>query len=203
MKVSRRMKIISGIALITGVMALIACSSVSTPSQPQTASQWEQKYPEVFNNAGYSKLIESASLKNSQSNLSESYLALRGTVTNPFGIRDDVLDYTLNYFQGNESAIIYGIKLSQVITNLFLSNNNQSAKYYYNETFIMSWCVWHATSLPIKITYVEHIDKILRNTPERDQQFNKVEKLLSGGIYGYGDLTDLEISKKCNEIIDL
>ena len=49
---------------------VVACATIESESKqsnsaPQTVAQWQQKYPQVFANAGYRGLIESsAQIKN-------------------------------------------------------------------------------------------------------------------------------------------
>ena len=192
------MKIISGIALITGVMALIACSSVSTPSQPQTASQWEQKYPEVFNNAGYSKLIKSASLKNSQSNLSESYLALRGTVTNTFGIRDDVLNYVITNIKKNNTSFYAALRVSQLMQQQMLESTPEKVLNISQNMFIAVSCI-KLPDINQETNFIRQLNYLYRNTALREQREKNIESILNGKFID-PNMTMDDIKNSCNRM---
>ncbi len=58
--------------------------------------KWEKRYPQVFNNSDYNKLIESDGILNKLKNNPESLQELQGKITNEFGIRDDILEYILS-----------------------------------------------------------------------------------------------------------
>ena len=63
MKVSRKMKIISILGIAVVGVVVIACASfnnkppTSVKITPQSIDKWQKKAPQLFNNAGYSKLI--------------------------------------------------------------------------------------------------------------------------------------------------
>ncbi len=200
MKMSKKMKIISMVAIGMAAILTIACANVSSSTiEPTSTQQWQKKYPQVFSKVGYSKLIESQGKLSQYQNIPESTQELIGTITNQFGIRDDVLSFTFNYFQGNESATIVAIKLAQIMTNLYLTNNQKDARNYYDQMFVAGWCLWHVLTVQDKIRYTRTVEKYISDTPARKEQSDKVDGLLSGGIYGYGNRTNADLKNICNK----
>lgn len=112
------------ILLISAVIGVIvACSTLVNNSHLNVDHQdkWKSKAPALFNNAGYSKLMESANII--INNVSESQVALIGKITNSFGIRDDILEYIIkNIPNNNESAIRAAIKLTQYRQQIYYGN---------------------------------------------------------------------------------
>ena len=46
-------------AITIAAIVTIACANVSNPTdEPSSTQQWQKKYPQIFSNVGYSKLIE-------------------------------------------------------------------------------------------------------------------------------------------------
>ena len=201
MKVSKRMKIIAGVTIAVAALVVIACANVSnSPNEPSLNQQWQHKSPQVFSNGGYSKLIASQGKSYQYQKESKSTEQLVGKITNPFGIRDDILTYTLDYFKGNESATIVAIKLAQSMTNLYLASNQKDARSYYDQMFVAGWCLWHVSTAQSKIEYTRTVEKYTNDTPARKEQSDKVDRLLSGGIYGYGNRTDNDLKNTCKEL---
>lgn len=86
---------------------------------------WQKREPELFNNVGYSKLVESAP-QIVNKNLSESELKLEGVITNPFGIRDDILEFIVaNIPSNNESALRAAILSAQINQQIYYGDITQ------------------------------------------------------------------------------
>ena len=102
--------------------------------------KWEKRYPQVFNNSGYNKLIESNSILNKLKNNPESLQKLQGKITNEFGIRDDILEYILSLNLNNEFVNIAAIKYAQGINLIYYSdlNFNEKQKIDNNLSLILT-----------------------------------------------------------------
>jgi hypothetical protein len=75
-------------------------------------------------NVGYAKLEESVLYV---ANQSESMAALIAPITNPFGIRDDILDYIIKTIPAsNESAMRAAIKMMQYEQQVYYGNPSES-----------------------------------------------------------------------------
>jgi hypothetical protein len=111
---------------VTGIVA-IGCATMGdndTDSQANNQKKWQKQAPQLFNNVGYSKLAESAP---KVADLPESLEELRGTITNPFGIRDDILEYIVkNIPSNNESAVRAAIKVAQYDQMIYFGNLTES-----------------------------------------------------------------------------
>ena len=130
-------------------------------------SKWEKDYLKIFNNSGYSKLIESKGILNKLKNNPESLQELQGKITNEFGIRDDILEYilSLNLDESNNYA---AIRFSQTINGIYyLSKNNIEANIFANQNVLVDICFSNINNNWIKIT--ENIEKMMRNNKDRDK----------------------------------
>jgi hypothetical protein len=111
---------------VAGIVA-IGCATMGdndTDSQANNQKKWQKQAPQLFNNVGYSKLVESAP---KVADLPESLEELRGSITNPCGIRDDILEYIVkNIPSNNESAVRAAIKLAQYRQQIYFGNLSES-----------------------------------------------------------------------------
>jgi hypothetical protein len=138
MKVSNKMKIISMVAITITAIVTIACATVSNPNdEPSSIEQWQQKYPQVFNNVGYSKLIESAEIKSKKIAELEQKIV---SVTNKFGIYDPVLQYLITHIS-NESMLYASIRFQQYNELMYMSDSVESAVYYAREGNLPLHCM--------------------------------------------------------------
>ena len=85
--------VIGIIVVIVSVFACATCEKDNVQGDNKVdISYWQQKSPKLINMAGYSKLGESNSGNDNVSS-NESKDMYIGKVTNPYGIRDDVLEF--------------------------------------------------------------------------------------------------------------
>lgn len=194
------------LAILLVSIAAIASSCAtpqnsSTNTSLNTAAQ-NDKWVQIFKNAGYTS---KPSLNNESAielirNLPESMQAIAGTVTNPLGIRDDILEYTLATFKDNPKALSAAIAYAQYDYWISLAYNKQSARKYYQAMGYAIWCVDYFADFQTGLKYSRNLAKLLRDIPAREKHEHFVEaNYLSPGIYGFGNLSDKELAQKCEQ----
>ena len=148
----------------------VSCAVVSNTNKSQKTItnyiDWESKAPELFNNAGYSRLIES---KNNLDNINNNKVQDQqyiGEVTNPFGIRDDVLDFIINYFPKNESAIYAAIRIEQYDRLIYEVSSEKEAIKLANKDEIPIWCLGNVIGSIGVDRYLDGLGKIRLSTDE-------------------------------------
>ena len=187
MKVTKKMKIISAISLI-GVLAIVlACATTSNGTKEQdtqinTPQKWQQAYPHVFNNVGFSMLVESnVMIKNSPQNQQFPI----GQVTNPYGIRDDVLEFIFKTIpSNNESATYAAIRLEQNQLQIYKTENESDAVYYANEGFLPIVCLSQALGSIGSSKYLDELDKIQRRTSDGKNMDKVIRQKLGWKVLG-------------------
>lgn len=127
---------------------------------------WDKKYPSVFKNVRYSKLIESKGILEAYENSPESLQILRGKITNEFGIRDDILEYilSLNLSESNNYAIV---KFSQIATIIYFQAKNKTEATSYSQILVQSLFCFKSNNW-LKIS--QKIDSMMRDTKERNKR---------------------------------
>jgi hypothetical protein len=200
MKVSRKMKILSSISIVIISVVAYACANLNNNganvATHQSIAQWKTKAPQLFNNVGYSKLIESSTQLNK--NMSESQAELIGTITNPFGIRDDILDYILaNIPESNIRSRIAAIKMVYYDQEQIGITNDKILNQIENKAAAGLYCI----KLPLldEHQFIKGYDKLLRNTPARLNEQNRIEHLLNGHVISadFG-INTYDFKKQCS-----
>ncbi|MCE2706522.1 MAG: hypothetical protein LW807_05540 [Proteobacteria bacterium] len=195
MKVSKKMKISIVLSCIVAVVIGVSCASTKSTSpgidiNHENTAKWKAKAPGLFANVGTLTIVESSV----NVNVSESQNALVGKVTNPFGIRDDILDYIIiNIPESNERARLASVKLAILNQNEIFISNFEQLNSFENQASAAITCL----NLPIKDSYkfIKGYDELLRNTPDRLSEQNRIEYLLNGRVISpnFGD--------KCNQLL--
>ena len=195
MKVSKKMKISIVLSCIVAVVIGVSCASTKSTSpgidiNHENTAKWKAKAPGLFANVGTLTIVESSV----NVNVSESQNALVGKVTNPFGIRDDILDYIIiNIPESNERARLASVKLAQYYSSMINNTNIINVNLLANSASASITC----SNLTIGDSYKfgQGLDKLLRNTPDRLSEQNRIEHLLNGCIISpnFGD--------KCNQLL--
>jgi|GEM_PF-4395297 len=182
----------------------VSCAVNKSPQSASANSQdkWQQQYPQLFNNAGYAA-VESRAYESQLTmlkNMPESWHELAGPVTNPFGIRDDILEYTLDTFKDNPKALAAAIAYAQYDYWTSYAGDKQLARGYYQKMGIVGWCITYFSSFNTRLQYSRQEADLLRNTSARAKHERDVEvNYLSPGIYGFGNLTDKQLADKCEQ----
>ncbi len=196
MRVSKKVKIITLVSIVTVAIVSLACASMNNKTNEllsnqvtkQSISKWQLKAPQLFNNVGFNSLIESGVIDN---NLSESMVQLQGVITNPFGIRDDILEYILaNTASHDDKLLRASIRLAQSDQQIYYGSNitNEIALAYNKKGCLMVSCIsQYMGNLNNWSNYVIGMDKLMRNTKERDKYMWYIDrKYFSWKILGSG-----------------
>jgi hypothetical protein len=172
-KMSKRMKIATLTGIILGTALAIACASFSTNSSSAdklntNASKWLSKYPQLGK-------VQVAQLSQDKPlNLSESTSTLEGTITNSFGIRDDILEYIVkNIPENKESALRAAIKLAQNQNFIYYKLESEEALKLEDNNALLDGCLIIFLG---NVNISMGIDSLMRNTPERDAHMWKIDR---------------------------
>ena len=206
------MKKISLISLIIVGAVTIGCAVLKynddatnrPPSVVQAEKVWQQKNPQLFSNAGYLKELEESAPK--VANLPESLVQLRGVSTNPFGIRDDILQYIFtNIPESNESATRAAIKMMQYMQQIYYGDLTESEVMAVHEKEVLSFsCLvdyldGNSSAGIQNIRSSGNIMKKMRDTKSRDEYSWAVDKkYFSWKVLGTG-LTIAEEQEACEK----
>ena len=120
------------IGMVIASLFVVGCAVVKlnesvTPEEQSAPSvaKWHNKNPQLFSNVGYIQQLEESAPK--LAHLPESLEELRGVSTNPFGIRDDILQYIFtNIPESNESATRAAIKFMQYAQEIYYGDHTES-----------------------------------------------------------------------------
>ena len=199
---TKKVKIVTGVIIAIIASIIIACANFKNSTSDninitrQSTAKWKQKVPQLFNNVGYSKLIESYS--NTKQNVPESMVHLAGRITNPFGVRDDILDYILAHTNNNESALLAGIKFAQNEQSIYFSNiSQQEAIKLATNNALVGWCIVKYLGKDNSFKIIDNVDSLMRNTKERDRRMWDIDTRYFGWqVLGSG-LTGTEEDERC------
>ncbi len=166
--------------------AVVKCNESVTPQEQsaQALTKWHNKNPQLFSNVGYIQQLEESAPKLAK--LSESLEELRGVSTNPFGIRDDILQYIFTSIpESNESATKAAIKLMQYLQEIYYGDHTESEiMLVHQREGLAIGCLMDYTDdiqLPSKIM------NQMRNTKARDEyMWATARKYFSWKVLGTG-----------------
>ena len=201
-KVSQKLKIISGIAIVAVGIICLACASMKSSAKENIShnaidiAKWHVQAPTLFNNNGYKALLESNSNDGGINNHTHSTTYI-GEVTNPFGIRDDVLYFIINYFPKNESAIYAAIRMEQDNTMIYKSIKESDIIQYANSPAV--WCLGNIVGAVNLSKYVENVDNLKLSTNEGKMVDNVIRKKLGWKIFGFGHKTNQQLDTICEK----
>jgi hypothetical protein len=161
----------------------------SHTDKPVVKHNWNNEIPRVLHNAGYVAELEESAPR--LLNLSESLDELRGPITNPFGIRDDILEYIMtNIPKDNESAIRAAIKEMQYDQAVYFDNpSGEEALRLDAKSALADSCLmtYMNTDTPLAIW------RVMRNTDARDKYMWAIDrKYFSWKVLGTGLTIDDE-----------
>ena len=159
---------------------------------------WQKKYPQLSNNAGYGKLAASVPAYQAKT---ASQLELIGKVSNEFGIRDDVLKLILNTIpESNVRATIAAIKMVQYDQQQIGVTDDKEMNLIANKALAASYCL----DIPMmdRYNFGQAYDKIIRDTPARKAEQNRIEHLLSNHVISadYG-IQSYDAKEQCDHFL--
>ncbi len=159
---------------------------------------WQKKYPQLSNNAGYGKLAASVPAYQAKT---ASQQELIGKVSNEFGIRDDVLKLILNTIpESNVRATIAAIKMVQYDQQQIGVTDDKEMNLIANKALAASYCL----DIPMmdRYNFGQAYDKIIRDTPARKAEQNRIEHLLSNHVISadYG-IQSYDAKEQCDHFL--
>ena len=163
-------------------------------------NNWEKKYPQLANNVGYSKLAESVPAYQAKT---ASEQELIGKVTNQFGIRDDVLKLILNTIpESNVQATIAAIKMVQYDQTEIGITDDKEMNLIANKAAAASSCLSQNISMMDRYNLGQAYDKIIRDTPARKAEQERIEHLLNNHVTSadFG-IQSYDFKEQCNHFL--
>lgn len=158
-------------------------------------TNWKDKAPQLFTNSGYSKLMTSMPTNN---RLAESVAKLEGKITNPFGVRDDILEFILKNVPNDDPRIMKAsIEKAQLNQSIYYDDiSAKDALKLANKDSLLTTCLRiYTTNYSIE----NGIDKLMRNTKARNAHMWEVDrKYFSWKIVGSG-LSVADENKACEK----
>lgn len=197
------MKKLTIIGVVAAGVVAIGCAILASNDAATTVNQskWQKKAPQLFNNVAYTGLTNSAP---KLANLPESIEDLRGPITNPFGIRDDILEYIVkNIPSNNESAVRAAIKMMQYQQAIYFDNPSESEALVLNSKRNLSFkCAYKYLHQASNKDILADIDdaakvlKLMRNNQACDNYMSEISrKYFSWKVLGTGlTVADEEIA---------
>lgn len=177
------------VVVLVGGYLLFNYAHASSAESTVDIVKWKHEAPRLFNNVGYADLVESAPRAK---DMPESWIELRGTITNPFGIRDDLLEYILaNVPESNVRDTRALIKMVQYDQEIYYTNPSES-----DALLIASRADLANTCFSGDIHKLLEIDKLYRNTDARNKHMWAIDrKYFSWKVLGTGlSLADEKIA---------
>lgn len=170
---NKKIFILVFVVVITGSILFL-----SFGNKDQEPVEWQKKYPQLTNNVGYSKLAESVPPYQSKTATQQELI---GKVTNQFGIRDDVLKLILTSIpESNVQATIAAIKMAQYYQAEIGVTDDKEMNLIANKASAASSCM----NIPMMDgwKFIQSYDKIIRDTPARQAEQDRIEHLLSNHV---------------------
>lgn len=171
------------LCIISYILYLIY-KPVDTVSEKSTLNSkqeqaWFKKYPQL----GRIESQESATLKQELTKpVTESLASLSGTITNSLGIRDDILDFIIKTVpESNTLAMRAVIKFAQQQQLIYYGNlTQQQVLDVANKQMLVLECLMKYLSGNQGLLAMREIDKLMRNTPQRDKWLWYVDRHVFG-----------------------
>lgn len=169
---------------------------------PHSEQAWENKYPQVFTNVGYSKLVTAGKIELKEEIKTDKELTLKeqviGAITNKFGIGDDMLAYIMKTIPAtNESAVYAAIRFAQLRQKVFLSENQEDAIMNMKKAGIGVDCLDTIYGTRLTHRFIKEADQLMTNTSLRLAQEYKVRNFLAWQLIGNPDLSMQDENKMC------
>ena len=200
MKLNKILKTIFIICVVVIVIVAIEHKNKSASNvnvTTESIAKWKEKAPQLFGNE-FNKVIVSGAISNKHTATSQDDLA--GIITNPLGIRDDILDYIISVApKDNLLASRAIIRIAQINQQIYYGNVTQKeALKLMNHVFLTEICLSQYLQEHQEDIIINEIDKLMRNTKSRDKHMWQIDTDVFGWqIIGAGTLTVAEIEEIC------
>lgn len=175
------------IAVLSVVVVSYATSTKDkqlSVKQPPAVEKIQSIAPQLVNKVGFTD-AEPNDIKNtSHVQSTPSVQELVGKVTNPFGIRDDVLDYIIKSIPAdNKGAIISAIKRAQIDQQEMFVKDPDKLNKLEDKGSASIMCLNTYIDDDIKTDdFIHGYDALMRNTPERKALQEEIENKLGGHV---------------------
>ena len=144
----------------------------------QPAPDWQKQYLRLANNVGYIRLAASVPISQTKSILQQELI---GKITNNFAIRDDVLKLILNFIpESDVMSTIATIKMAQYYQQQIGVTDEKEMNLLANKAAAAVSC--QNLSIIDSYNFGKAYDEIIRDTPARKLEQDRIERLLSNHI---------------------
>ena len=196
-----KLKILVGVIVVgAGLIVWLSMGEAKLDKNlPRNQAQWEDKYPQVFSNVGYAKLIESAPEVTQYSKLPESLQELSGKITNRFGIRDDILEFIIQKASESTDERIFraAILYAQDMQQIYYGNVGQEEAVRLSRRDSLLLGCLHDYTDNFEIT--RGLSKRMRDSKPRNQHMWRLDQeYFSWQLLGSG-LSSADEDKFCKE----
>ncbi|MDD3267422.1 MAG: hypothetical protein PHC75_09635 [Burkholderiales bacterium] len=159
---------------------------------------WTKKRPQFTNNVGFARLAESST---TYQNKTITQQELIGTVTNQFGIRDEVLELILTSIpESDVRSTIAAIKMVQYDQMEVGITDDMAINKFANKAAAASSCI----NIPMmdRYNFGQAYDKIIRDNSARKAEWDRIEHLLNGHVISndYG-IQSYDIKEQCDHFL--
>lgn len=192
--IKKRYLIALVLIVVCGV-AFVSCSSTGQGS----GVNWQKKYPQLTNNVGYSRLIESVPAYQAKT---ASEQELIGKVTNQFGIRDDVLKLILTSIpESDTGSTIAAIKMAQYNQAEIGLTNDMEINSIENKASAAVSCMSDQMIFQ-NSKFFDSYNQLLRDTPARQAEQDRIEHLLNNHVISndYG-IQSYDKKEQCDHLL--
>ena len=192
--IKKRYLIALVLIVVCGV-AFVSCSSTGQGS----GVNWQKKYPQLTNNVGYSRLIESVPAYQAKT---ASEQDLIGKVTNQFGIRDDVLKLILTSIpESDTGSTIAAIKMAQYNQAEIGLTNDMEINSIENKASAAVSCTSDQMIFQ-NSKFFDSYNQLLRDTPARQAEQDRIEHLLNNHVISndYG-IQSYDKKEQCDHLL--
>ena len=192
--IKKRYLIALVLIVVCGV-AFVSCSSTGQGS----GVNWQKKYPQLTNNVGYSRLIESVPAYQAKT---ASEQDLIGKVTNQFGIRDDVLKLILTSIpESDTGSTIAAIKMAQYNQAEIGLTNDMEINSIENKASAAVSCMSDQMIFQ-NSKFFDSYNQLLRDTPARQAEQDRIEHLLNNHVISndYG-IQSYDKKEQCDHLL--
>lgn len=151
--------------------------------------KWSTQATQLFQNEGYTKLHKIKASQIKAQALPPHLEKLQGNINNPFGIRDDILDFIVkNVPSNNEKLMRASIEFAQIEQDIYYGNpSKQDAINLAGSELLLATCISQYTNNYGSNDLTSRIGGMMRDTKERDQHMWDIDrKYFSWQVIGTG-----------------
>jgi hypothetical protein len=194
-------KLIVAMLVITGgivVYKYIQNKTLPEEAPADTAQPFSGRLKQIGNHAAYQELTTTAKLPQN-----DTQKELIGPTNNSFGLREDVLAYIISSIpESDVKSTIAAIKMAQFDQAQIGVTSDSQLNELADKAAAASYCM----ELPIdtRVAFGKGYDRLLRNTPKRLAEQDRIEGLLSEHVISPDFGTNsYDRQEQCNHFLGL